>query len=112
MSSLREGGLVTVTEGEGRTLDGIVFQIAGPHKLVVAVPDPARGAVLRTFPDAAVTEREEPRPGGPGRPGTGGGGAGGGRPGPRAADPPHARHAARRPARRRCRRPRAGGLRA
>jgi len=65
MSSLREGGLVTVTEGEGRTLDGIVFQIAGPHKLVVAVPDPARGAVLRTFPDAAVTEREEPRPGDP-----------------------------------------------
>src|SRR3954469_7754083 len=65
MSSLREGGLVTVTEGEGRTRDGIVFQIAGPHKLVVAVPDPARGAVLRTFPDAAVTEREEPRPGDP-----------------------------------------------
>src|SRR3954452_25622678 len=65
MSSLREGGLVTVNEGGGRTLDGIVFQIAAPHKLVVAVPDPARGAVLRTFPGAAVTEREEPRPGDP-----------------------------------------------
>src|SRR4051795_12069444 len=103
MSSLREGGLVTVTEGEGRTLDGIVFQIAGPHKLVVAVPDPARGAVLRTFPEAAGTEREGPRPGDPAlerlirrtpatpRGGRHAGGAGGHRPGghaPRRGHPP------------------------
>jgi hypothetical protein len=57
MSSLREGDLVTVA-GEHGERDGIVFHVASRSKVVVAVPDAARGAVMRTFHPEALSARE------------------------------------------------------
>lgn len=90
MTSLREGDLVTVA-GEHGERDGIVFHVASRTKVVVAVPDAARGAVMRTFHPGTLSERAEAgehdealrrlvrrtpspgggRPGGPGGPGSG-----------------------------------------
>lgn len=58
MSSYREGELVTVA-GEGGKRDGIVAQIPSKSKVVVAVQDPARGPVMRTFDAKALVERSE-----------------------------------------------------
>jgi hypothetical protein len=94
MTALRAGELVTVA-GERSERDGIVFDIPSSSKVVVAVPDAKRGAVLRTVHPRMVTERGEagehdealrrlirrtPAAAGPGGP-RGAGGAGRGRPG-------------------------------
>jgi hypothetical protein len=59
MTSLRQGDLVTVA-GKGPVLDGIVFQVPSAQKVVVAVPDARRGAVLRTVHPDALAERSAP----------------------------------------------------
>jgi hypothetical protein len=55
------GDLVKVAAG-GPPIDGIVFDVLHGAKLVVAVRDPARGPVLRTFPRKALEERTEAGP--------------------------------------------------
>jgi hypothetical protein len=57
MTSLREGELVTVDSGRGDR-DGIVFHVPSKSKVVVAVPDPARGAVMRTFHPRMLAARD------------------------------------------------------
>jgi hypothetical protein len=52
----RVGDLVTVAPG-GPPLDGIVFDLPGSDKAVVAVLDPTRGPALRTVPLAVLSER-------------------------------------------------------
>jgi hypothetical protein len=42
--------------------DGIVFEVLGRSKVVVAVADPERGAVMRTAPPESLSERSEPGP--------------------------------------------------
>lgn len=54
------GGLVTVTDG--RALDGIVFDVPSPSKVVVAVVVPGRGPALRTVNQKTVTPREAEGP--------------------------------------------------
>ena len=61
MTPFREGDLVTVT-GEHRDRDGIVFEVASRSKAVVAVQDDARGAVMRTFDQKTLAEREDEGP--------------------------------------------------
>jgi len=61
MDALRAGQLVTVATG-GPELDGIVFDVPSPQKLVVAVVDAQRGPVLRTVAVDTVSEREEAGP--------------------------------------------------
>jgi hypothetical protein len=56
MTTLGEGDLVTVS-GERGERDGIVFHIPSKSKVVVAVQDPARGAVMRTFHPGTLAER-------------------------------------------------------
>jgi len=56
MTSLREGDLVTVAEERGER-DGIVFQVPSRSKVIVAVPDAARGEVMRTFHPRALAPR-------------------------------------------------------
>ena len=46
----------------GPVLDGIVFDVPSKSKVVVAVVDASRGAVLRTFPAEALSAREEEGP--------------------------------------------------
>jgi hypothetical protein len=58
MTSFREGELVTVTGDRGQR-DGIVFHVPSKSKVVVAVPDEARGAVMRTFDLKALTARSD-----------------------------------------------------
>jgi hypothetical protein len=43
-------------------MDGIVFYLPSKAKAVVAVLDPERGPVMRTFPRKAVTERADDAP--------------------------------------------------
>lgn len=50
------GELVNVSTG-GPPADGIVFEIPSARKVVVAVADPRRGAVLRTVAPEALTLR-------------------------------------------------------
>ena len=57
MTSMRSGDLVTVTGDRGER-EGIVFHWASKTKVIVAVPDAARGAVMRTFPASALSARE------------------------------------------------------
>ena len=57
MTSLQAGQRVTVALPRV-TLDGIVFQAAGPQKVIVAVPDRGKGTVLRTVAVDVVSERE------------------------------------------------------
>jgi hypothetical protein len=59
MTTLLHGALVTVA-GKGPVLDGIVFETPSTLKVVVAVPDQARGAVLRTVHPDTLTERTDP----------------------------------------------------
>ena len=58
MSSLREGDLVTVAEERGER-DGIVFQVPSRSKVIVAVPDAARGVVMRSFDARMLAPRTE-----------------------------------------------------
>jgi hypothetical protein len=58
MTSLRQGELVTVA-GERSSRDGIVFHVPSNSKVIVAVPDRDRGAVLRTVHPRTLTERTE-----------------------------------------------------
>jgi hypothetical protein len=58
MTSFSEGDLVTVT-GEHRDRDGIVFDVPSRSKVVVAVQDDARGAVMRTFNPKTLVARDE-----------------------------------------------------
>ena len=55
------GELVKV-DGGGPELDGIVFAVPSSSKVVVAVVDPGRGPVFRTFHPRALTERTEEGP--------------------------------------------------
>jgi hypothetical protein len=59
MTELREGELVTVA-GEAGERDGIVVQVPSRTKVVVAVPDPTRGPVMRTFHPRTLAAREAP----------------------------------------------------
>jgi hypothetical protein len=61
MESPRPQDLVTVAAG-GPELDGIVYDVPSPSKVVVAVVDPARGPVLRTVHPRTLAEREEEGP--------------------------------------------------
>lgn len=58
MEPIRVGDLVVVTPG-GPPLDGIVFDLPGSDKAVVAVVDATRGPSMRTVPLTLVTERAE-----------------------------------------------------
>ena len=57
MRQLHEGQLVTVSEGDTK-LDGIVFQVQGFLKAVVAVPD-GEHAAFRTVHRSALSERTQ-----------------------------------------------------
>jgi hypothetical protein len=57
MTSLRAGDLVTVA-GERGERDGIVFEFPSRSKIRVAVTDPVRGAVMRTYAPADLHERK------------------------------------------------------
>jgi hypothetical protein len=57
----RAGELVTVA-AQGRQRDGIVVTIPSANKVIVAVTDPARGPVLRTFPPEWLEAREQAGP--------------------------------------------------
>ena len=57
----RLGELVRVADG-GREIDGIVFDLPSRSKVVVAVMDPRRGPVFRTFPSKSVSERTKDGP--------------------------------------------------
>jgi hypothetical protein len=52
------GELVKVA-GDGRSLDGIVFDTPSRSKVVVAVIDPDRGPLFRTVNPRTLTPREE-----------------------------------------------------
>jgi hypothetical protein len=58
MTSLREGELVTVA-GQRSSRDGIIFHVPSKSKVIVAVPDRERGAVLRTVHPSTLSERTE-----------------------------------------------------
>jgi hypothetical protein len=53
--------IVKVATG-GPELDGVVFDQPSKTKVVVAVIDPERGPVLRTFSASAISERTEEGP--------------------------------------------------
>lgn len=102
MEGVLAGELVTVATG-GPELDGIVFDTPSRSRVVVAVIDPDRGPVMRTFDAGALSERTEEGPQEkalralvrrtpPPAPGGSRGGVTGGR-----ARPGHARGAAHRP---------------
>jgi hypothetical protein len=61
MEQAMPGELVKVATG-GPELDGIVFDTPSRSKVVVAVMDPSRGPVLRTFDSATLSERTEEGP--------------------------------------------------
>jgi hypothetical protein len=56
MKSYREGEQVKVTR-DGEVLDGIVSHVESIVKIVVAVPDTERGAILRTVHPRTLAER-------------------------------------------------------
>jgi hypothetical protein len=58
MASASVGDLVTV-DGDRH---GIVFDVLSRSKLMIAVADPERGAVMRTVSANALAERAEPGP--------------------------------------------------
>src|SRR3954462_12245642 len=58
MDPIAVGSLVTVDTGQAPS-DGIVFDLPSSAKAVVALMDRARGPVLRTVPQAALSERAE-----------------------------------------------------
>jgi hypothetical protein len=53
---MKPGDLVTVASGAAE-LDGLVFDTPNSSKAVVAIVDPARGPVLRTVDQKALTSR-------------------------------------------------------
>jgi hypothetical protein len=55
------GDLVKVTTG-GPQIDGIIFEVLGGGKFVVAVMDRDRGPVMRTAQQDVLTERTEAGP--------------------------------------------------
>jgi hypothetical protein len=61
MEPMRIGDLVTVAGG-GRPVDGVVVDMLTGPKVIVAVRDPVRGPVLRTFNRKALGERTEAGP--------------------------------------------------
>ena len=61
MEQIGVGELVKVAVGTPQ-LDGIVFDRPSRTKVVVAVVDPARGPVFRTFHPKTLTERTEASP--------------------------------------------------
>jgi len=58
VKTFREGELVTVTRDD-EVLDGIVSHVESMVKVVVAVPDEERGAILRTVHPRTLGERGE-----------------------------------------------------
>jgi hypothetical protein len=56
--------LVTVSTG-GPAIDGIVVDHPSSHKVVVALVDPQRGPIFKTFAPEAVSEREDEGPSDP-----------------------------------------------
>jgi hypothetical protein len=58
METLLEGQLVTIAR-EGGAIEGIVFDMASATKVLVAVSDPKRGPVLRSFHRGAISERTD-----------------------------------------------------
>jgi hypothetical protein len=62
MEQRQTGDLVTVATC-GPDVDGIVFDTPSHTKVVVAVIDPARGAVFRSVHTNALSERTEEGPG-------------------------------------------------
>jgi hypothetical protein len=61
MEPTSAGQLVTVATG-GPDLDGVAFDVPSSTKVVVAVVDPKKGPVFRTFHPDAITERTEAGP--------------------------------------------------
>jgi hypothetical protein len=61
MDQVVPGELVKVATG-GPERDGIVFDVPARSRVVVAVVDPDRGPVLRTFSVSALSERTEAGP--------------------------------------------------
>lgn len=61
MSSVGPGDLVTAGTGAA-ALPGIVFDTPSSAKVVVAVVDPVRGPVMRTFHPNALTARTDASP--------------------------------------------------
>jgi hypothetical protein len=61
MRSYREGELVTVSR-DGESLDGVVAHVESLVKIVVAVPDEERGAILRTVHPRTLAERGDDGP--------------------------------------------------
>jgi hypothetical protein len=59
MQHPEDAELVTVTDS-GPPRGGIVFDRPSPTQVVVAIMDPRRGPVLRTFSAAALEHRAEP----------------------------------------------------
>src|SRR4051794_14217067 len=62
MEKTEAGDLVKVATGRRET-DGIVFDVSGGSKVVVAVVDRDRGPVMRTVDLKDLTERTEEGPG-------------------------------------------------
>ena len=61
MKTWHEGDLVSVTR-DGEVLDGVVSHVASLLKIDVALPDPERGAIIRTVHPRVLAERGEAGP--------------------------------------------------
>jgi hypothetical protein len=61
MEKMEAGDLVTVAVGRRET-DGIVFDVPGGAKVIVALVDRERGPVMRTVESKDLTERLEAGP--------------------------------------------------
>ena len=61
MDAVSPGKLVRVVDG-GAELDGVVFDRPSSSKVIVAVVDPTRGPLFRTFHPNALTAREQEGP--------------------------------------------------
>jgi hypothetical protein len=61
MDEIGAGDRVSVAT-EGPQIDGIVFAVPSPSKVLVAVMDRSRGPVMRTVQRTALTERAEEGP--------------------------------------------------
>lgn len=58
MASSVENELVKVATA-GPEIDGVVYDFPSSSKIIVAIVDPARGPVLRTYPAKSVTPRDD-----------------------------------------------------
>jgi hypothetical protein len=61
MEKIEAGDLVKVTTGRRET-DGIVFDVSGANKVIVAVVDRDRGPVMRTVDPGDLAARAEDAP--------------------------------------------------